>query len=265
MTEGGGRRSLARKARSALLKGAAKVGWHPFVTVSGGVAEGLRMSMRQASADYSAGTNELPVQEAVARHLHPGGVFYDVGSNVGFFALIAARIVGPHGHAYAFEPVPANAGCIMANARRNRLSNVTVMEMAVGAARGTARLLITRHPGGATLTSGHTPTDVTGEIEVAVCSLDALLDEGRVDPPTLVKIDVEGFEKDVLTGMERILEEHRPAVIFEVDDAEPVGLRRKMDALGEVFHSHRYKVQVLPPSYGHAEWNVAHAVATPDN
>lgn len=262
MTPGGRvERSLGRRARSGWIRGAAKVGWHPSVRITSGVGEGLRISLRQASADYTQGTNELPVQEAMAARLRPGGVFYDVGSNIGFFAMIAARLVGPGGKSYAFEPVPANAACIRANAGRNKLANLVVLEVAVGSQSGTAPLLLTRHPGGATLSTADAPGDATTAIEVPVASLDALVEERRVEPPTVVKIDVEGLELEVLAGMAHILEVHRPTVIFELDDARPEGLAQKGEVLRDAFDRRGYDVEPLATSYAEAEWHVAHAVA----
>lgn len=257
-----GRRRLARRALDRLLRSAARVGWHPPVRITDGVARGLRISLRQASADYSRGTNELPVQEALAARLEPGAVFYDVGSNIGFFAMIAARLVGASGRVYAFEPVPANAECIRANARRNHLANLEVVQAAVGSTTGTARLHLTRHPGGATL-SEDLPTDCTSAIDVPLISLDDLVKAQRAEPPTVVKIDVEGFELDVLAGMEHLLDAYRPVVIFELDDAEPAGLERKIATLGQAFAEHDYALEALAPSYVEDAWNVAHAVAAP--
>ena len=52
------------------------------------------------------GDHELAAQQVLQRGLQPGSVFYDVGANVGFYSIIAARLVGTAGHVYAFEPVP---------------------------------------------------------------------------------------------------------------------------------------------------------------
>src|SRR5687768_12354856 len=84
-------------------------------TVEEGEAAGLKLTLPQ-NLDYIFGSSEPPVQQCVARSLAPGGVFYDVGANVGFFSLLAAQRVGRGGSVYSFEPVSENVAAIRRNA-----------------------------------------------------------------------------------------------------------------------------------------------------
>ena len=258
-TKGG----LAARARRAALRACNQLGWYPRTVIRGGAGEGLRISLRQASADYTAGTNELPVQQAVVENLSPGDVFYDIGSNVGFFSLVAARTVGAQGHVYAFEPLPLNARCIRANAAANRFDNVTVVETAVGAAEGTEALYVTAHPGGATLSRADSPPDVTGTIPVTVTSIDRFVADDRHRPPSLVKIDVEGLELEVVKGMVETLRVTRPVVLCELDDVRIDGVVEKLAQFEAAMAPFGYTFRLLESSYAPAEWHVAHVVATP--
>lgn len=235
--------------------------WYPVLTVGAGVGRGLRMSLRNASADYSVGTNELPVQEAIRDHLSPGAVFFDVGANVGFFSLLAARLVGPTGAVHAFEPVPANAACIRANVAANRFGNVTVWPMAVGRAPGTATMRLARHPGGATLAGDL--QDPAGTLTVEVVTLDGLVGRGALPAPTLVKVDVEGAEADVLAGMTAVLDEHRPVVLVEADAASADGVAAKTAELVGQLEGHGYATAPLGVSYAETAWQVRHVLARP--
>ncbi len=228
-----------------------------------GAGKGLLIDRRRASADYVAGTNELPVQEALRRHLHPGDVFYDVGSNVGFFALIAARLVGPSGRVYAFEPVAENAELVRANAALNGFENVQVITVAVGARSGTSTLLLARHPGGATLSTAEPPPDLAGRREVTVAALDDLSRAGTIRPPSLVKVDVEGGEVEVLEGMARTLAAARPVVIIELDDRTVAGVAGKYGQVDDFFSTSGYATRFLEPSYRHERWHVLHVEARP--
>ena len=183
----------------------------------------MRIGRRHTSADYAEGTNEPPVQEAFAEALRPGQVVFDVGSNVGFYSLIAARLVGPRGEVHAFEAIPECAHEVTVNARRNRLRNVHVHAVAVTDTNGTVELLRSRHPGGATVSADDRPPDFTGALVVPAVSLDGFVAQADVRRPDLVKIDVEGAEMLVLSGMEGLLREARPVVLCEVDDREPCG------------------------------------------
>ncbi len=234
------------------------------VTVVAGPAEGLRIGLRHASADYRSGANELPVQQAVADLLEPGATFFDIGSNVGFFAVLAARRVGPSGRVHAFEPVPAIADDIVANAERNGLKNVTVHTVAVSDSDdGTATLMLAAHPGGATLSEDDVPDDLTGRIEVPVVTIDRLVENGTCPPPDVVKIDVEGVEMQVLAGMAHVLAEHRPTLVCELDSPDPDVLAAKVDQWRATMDSVGYEVTDLADSYEGSGWHVYHAVARP--
>lgn len=232
-------------------------------TVHAGPAMGLRIGRAEASADYQLGTNELPVQIAIADTLAAGDVFFDVGANVGFFSLLAGRIVGPSGAVSAFEPVPANVARIRANARRNGLANIDVLEVALSDAGGTTTLLLAAHPGGAAVASAGAPPDAIGSIEVTTATVDDLVDAGRVRPPTLVKIDVEGAECEVIEGMKRTLRTHRPVVICEIDGEEPVALAAKRSRILGLLRAAGYMIEDLSPSYPGSTWLVEHILARP--
>lgn len=187
-----------------------------------GVGAGLRFDARGGFAGYLLGTSEPLEQETLARLLKPGMVFYDIGANVGFYSTIAARIVGPSGRVYAFEPCPEFAAAARRNAALNGFSNVEVIEAAVSDRPGEARFVL--GPVGANSSTGPGGG-------VAVISIDEC--EG-LRPPDVVMIDVEGAEVGVLRGMLRTIREHRPAIICEVHwvVAEFDGVRRELESEG---------------------------------
>jgi FkbM family methyltransferase len=232
-----------------------------FVPVAAGPGAGLLISHERASADYAPGTNELPVQEAMQRWIRRGDIVFDVGANVGFFSLLAARLVGPGGRVVAFEPVPDNVVWARANARRNGFDHLEVMATAVGASTGHAELLLTRHPGGATVCEGATDDEVLARIEVPMVALDELVELGAVPAPSFVKIDVEGAEAEVLSGMGEILACEQPVVLCELDAPDPEAVDRRVAAISETLRGHAYEVQVLDRSYEDGAWCVRHLVA----
>jgi FkbM family methyltransferase len=164
----------------------------------------------------AAGSLESSVQEALVRHLAPGGVVYDIGANLGFFSLVAARLVGPEGRVYAFEPAPDNAEAIRRNAELNLVGNIVVIPRAVSSRRGTARLQIVDDQSWSRLEEFGGHPDTERVLEVETVTIDELVGDGELLPPALVKVDVEGAELAVLEGMRRTIEEHRPAIVCEL-------------------------------------------------
>lgn len=227
-----------------------------------GPGAGLRFVPGPSNPAYATGGNELPVQEAVARHLKPGSVFYDIGANVGFFTAIAARLVGGGGLVYAFEPVPENARWIRLNAGLNRLGNVRIVRKAVSESSGSAQLWLAAYSGGSALASAAKPPDAGKTLAVeTVCIDDVVFSEWRA-VPSVVKIDVEGAELNVLRGMSRTLREVRPVVVYEIDDEHHAAFDQKRRACEDFLAGFGYRVEALPPSYPDIQWLVGHFIAT---
>jgi FkbM family methyltransferase len=178
-------------------------------TIRHGVGAGLRFDATGGYPGYLLGTSEPEEQAFVAAHLVPGGVFYDIGANVGFYSTIAARLVGPTGHVYAFEPHPTSAASADQNAQLNGFTNVTVVPAAVSDTDGRTTLSL------AEISAKNHLADGPG-IEVDVITLDHWRRRCDARPPTLVMIDAEGAELNVLDGMRETLVEHRPVVCCEV-------------------------------------------------
>jgi FkbM family methyltransferase len=229
--------------------------------VEAGPAAGIKLRSHRASGDYRSGTNERPVQEALAALLHPGDVFYDIGSNIGFFALLAARIVGPTGLVVAFEPVPDNARAISRNADLNDFGWLETVEVAVSERSGQARLLLAEHPGGATLAADEPPADHVGDRQVRTASIDDLLASGSLRPPDVVKIDVEGAEAAVLRGMRSTLAEHSPVLVCEIDAESAPKLSAKIEQIRELLDRSGYGIEELEHSYDLTVWHVWHCIA----
>jgi FkbM family methyltransferase len=232
--------------------------------IESGEAAGVRIIARGADPDFVRGAYERPLQQLIASSLKAGDVFYDVGANIGFFSMIAALRVGPAGHVYAFEPVPRNATAIERSARLNGFQTISVFAEAVGAASGRDDLLLARHVGGAVLRSVGAPPDMIGRISVATTTIDDAIGKRGLRPPSLVKIDVEGAEMDVLTGMADTLRAYRPPVIYELDDASHAGLEKKARTAASFFASIGYCLTELPASYVNRNWQVKHVLAGPN-
>ena len=176
---------------------------------------------------------ELRLERFMIRELRPGGTAIDVGANVGFFSLLAARLVGPEGRVVAAEP----SGAPLAYLRRNMagVPGVEIVEKALAAEAGT----VTFHEaeGAAMVSSSTSAAHIAGRSRhvrrytVPATTLDALVAE-RGLVPDLVKLDVEGGELAVLTGGSEVLSRHRPAVAMEVDfpDYES-GYRQSVDLM----------------------------------
>jgi FkbM family methyltransferase len=188
-----------------------------MVTVRAGRGAGLRLEIDpRAERYYWTGLFEPEVQEITSRCLAPGDVMWDVGAHIGFLSAIASRAVGPAGRVVAYEPLPQNLDRLRHTVETNGLTNVTIREVAVSSSVGVSTFYLhaSTTMGGLAFASG------VPQIEVHTTTLDAELDPAR--PPTLVKIDVEGFQDQVISGGQRLFSEIRPTVIIELLTDEEV-------------------------------------------
>ena len=228
-----------------------------------GIGAGLKFEADNTNSSYVDGTYESPIQKALVDYLKPGAIFYDIGASLGFFTLIAARLVESSGQVYAFEPVPENAARIRRNAMLNDFAHVTVLEKAVAEAEGRGELLLAHHAGGATLAAAGTPPDLKGHLEVNLVSIDYLIASEQLRPPTLVKIDVEGAEIDVLRGMKQTLTAYKPILIYEIDDGDRTAFQRKSELVETFIRNCGYQILPLEKAYTTLSWHVGHGLALP--
>jgi FkbM family methyltransferase len=235
--------------RSRVLRGQTRLERGPHavrgeLTLSGGIPVGLRLLGRHLAPGHPhayalvRGTVEPDVQEALRRTVPEGGVVWDVGANIGFMSLVAARLVGRGGRVHAFEPAPASAAAVRDHARINGMEGlIDVVEAAAGSAPGRAPFLVVAEPSWSHLADRGRHGLTTASIDVEAVRLDDLVSAGRVDPPSVVKIDVEGSEGAVLRGIERTLALHRPAVVCELHETN--------DEVADLLEAAGYSLQNL--------------------
>ena len=101
------------------------------------VVAGNRMHIpaRERSTLYINDEYEPEVVAKLRELLKPGMTFCDVGANMGVLTLLAARLVGPAGRVFSFEPFPQNAAVVRHNVALNGFANVTVVEAGVAEAK----------------------------------------------------------------------------------------------------------------------------------
>lgn len=191
------------------------------------------------------------------RKLPQGAVFCDVGANIGTSALSACYIV-PDCRVISFEPSPRALACLHRMIAENGLKGVEVVEAAVGAAPGELPLAETEFLAGSHLSVvKHAMRSQPTALVPVVTLDDVLLDQKRLDRLDLLKIDVEGFELDVLDGAMRVIDRFKPRMVIEYSafgivvnaDGSPLRLvERLLEMAGEM--------NVMMP------WGAAHV--TPD-
>ncbi len=174
----------------------------------------------------AAGTYEQEIADYLSKTLRPGMTVLDIGAHVGYFSLLAGKYVGPTGKVWSFEPDPANRTMLERNIEANGMADlVSVVPLAVTSAAGERVLYrVARDTGGSTV---YPRQDTLSEqIAVKTTSLDVWSDSKDWPPVDFIKIDAEGAEGAILTGMTELLRHNMNVVIvleFQADGLEAAG------------------------------------------
>jgi FkbM family methyltransferase len=160
---------------------------------------------------FSVVAGNLRIHRLLDRLVMPGATVVDVGANIGYNTVHAARCAGPRGRVVAIEPTPDNLEVLRRNVAASGLTNILVEPIAVGRVAATRDLFVRGERSAVnSLFPASCYAHVTDVLPVRVERLDEIVDFADV-----VKIDVEGAELDVLEGMPRILETAQIALIVE--------------------------------------------------
>jgi FkbM family methyltransferase len=192
--------------------------WRPAYVVPGGDADYL--TYVPAPVDVMAGYRLLKPFVSpflLKTFLAPGDVFIDIGANIGDWTLPAARLVGTQGRVLSVEPVPRMAEALRKSAWVNRFTQVQVFDCALSNRVGEADFSMEReNSGGSRLDDMQDgPGRNFSRIKVKVRTLDEMVDAENLSAIALIKIDVEGFEADVLQGAVRTLNKFSPPLHLE--------------------------------------------------
>lgn len=159
------------------------------------------------------------VIEAMRKYLAPGGIFIDVGANIGYLSAIAAGLVGTGGEVHSFEPVPAYCRRLQRLAELNPRHSIFPSGCAAGEYAGTCTIYVTREPGQNTMVPAYQRrAEIVSTLDVPVVRLDDYIAEKKMTRISLIKIDAEGFELPVVKGLERYFSSRRerPPIICEI-------------------------------------------------
>jgi FkbM family methyltransferase len=237
-------------------------------TLPGGARMRLDLSEHVQRWIYFFGVYEEATVGWFRGFVRPGMTVLDVGAHVGQYSLLAASAVGDTGHVHAFEPNPPTFERLSNNVALNGYRNVFTHRVALSDASGEANFFTPADDnlGEATLVEYRSglPTTV-----VRCLTLDEWVDDtaigGRID---LIKIDVQGFEPQVIKGAKRTLDRYRPMIVCEFEErwlrvagSSTTELKRMLNELR--YQPHRITLAGLQPVDEHELHSFENLVLVP--
>jgi len=159
--------------------------------------------------------SEPELVKYIETYLKPGQVFYDIGANIGAFALVAAKYHQGQVKVYAFEPAAANVPILMQNILRNHCEK-SIVPLAVPLAKESTMAVFNYHPnhfraGGGLHALGDAvdydgkPFEPFFQQLMLSATIDDLVGQGHLPAPQHMKLDVDGLEFEILSGAETVL------------------------------------------------------------
>jgi FkbM family methyltransferase len=168
----------------------------------------------------------------------------DVGANIGLFSCVAGKALQSGGAIYAFEPIAENAKYFRQNLLNNHLTNVELIESAVGQEVGELSIFVSKESI-ATHSASSRHSQGSESVSVPMTSVDAFIRSRGIGHVDVIKIDVEGYDGFVLKGAVETIKNYRPTIFIEYD---PVCLKecgfKPADFADLLFTTYDYCVRI---------------------
>lgn len=191
-----------------------------YSTIPGGSEILVPLNDYIGRAVYLVGDLDRKITKLLFKIIKPGDTVLDIGANLGLVTFMMSKLVGNQGRVYSFEPNPKMMSLMEKSKEKNKSSNITFFPVALGKEKSELKLLIPENVAGkASLVKDNFFNTKCQEILVPVEKLSTIMSNQEINEIKLIKIDVEGFEPDVLSGAIEFLTNHPPKyIIFELND-----------------------------------------------
>jgi FkbM family methyltransferase len=182
---------------------------------------------RYYPADY-----EKENYEFLQQFVKPGMEIIDIGGHIGLFSTCCSQLNKSNGRIISFEPTPGTFALLKETLRLNKCSNVTPVQAAVSAAEGQATFYVSHTAGcnSNSLVKNREEKDLSA-YDVKLVTIDSIVATHNLRP-SLIKIDAEGAELDVLKGGVKTFKELKPVLILGL---HPAFIKQKGDSLQEIW------------------------------
>jgi FkbM family methyltransferase len=185
-----------------------------------------------SSYDYILGKYENPeTMNLLLNWLKPDSVYYDIGSNIGYHALVANTII-IEGKIYAFEPMPELRAVFEKHISLNKKlishNSIKLSPLAISSKAGEVLFSndVVFREGNTYIETSDVFSSAKNKITVPCQSVDGFLQQGN-KAPDIIKIDVEGAEYDVLIGAKNTLIQYKPNILLGTHDCHLPGVQQK--------------------------------------
>jgi len=164
----------------------------------------------------SFGSHEPLSTAKVTSVLKPGMTCIELGSNIGYYAVLESKIVGKNGKVIAIEASPDNYKYLQKNSKLQNFSNIETHNFVLGDHNGEVNFLTKSISNWSRIMKDDekpNPSDTISKLPMK--TLDSFLEDKKLDRVDFARMDVEGYEYDIYQGMKKTIDKFKPSLLIE--------------------------------------------------
>lgn len=163
------------------------------------------------------GIHEPLTTYLIMNHVKPSMTVLDIGSNIGYYATLESKLVTNTGNVISIEPSPINFRILEKNLELQKMENYQTFNLAIGDKNGEIEFLISEKSNWSKIREKNYVLRKNEKIiRVPVKTLDTFCEENLIKYVDLIRMDVEGYEKNIISGAKETLKKFKPMLMIEV-------------------------------------------------
>ena len=180
------------------------------------------------------GVHEPLTTDLIQTEVKPGMTILDIGSNIGYYAILESKLIGSTGKIFSIEPSPQNFKLLQENLEIQDTNNFQIFNLAIGNKNEKLEFLISKKSNWSKIKQ---ESDIIGEndtvITVPVKTLNLFCEDNNLEKINLIRMDVEGYEEKIIEGGKEILRKMKPILMIEIHKMY-LGKKRTIKILNEL-------------------------------
>lgn len=156
---------------------------------------------------------ETNITNLIINNIKQNCIFIDIGANIGYYTLLASRLLNSNSYIYSFEPVTETFKVLNENIDLNNINNVKAFKIALGSEDKKEKILLSEEAGLNSIVSNRKVNRNKIKEEIIIKKLDTIINFENEN--IFLKIDIEGYEFEALKGMSTLLINNKCKIVFE--------------------------------------------------
>lgn len=172
--------------------------------------------------------------------LKKGDTVLDIGANIGYYVLVESQLVGESGRVYAVEPVSSTFELLKENVSLNNFNNVSMFRLAFGGKDAESEIYVCAEPNLCAIKREAVGGKILGKEKVYMETVDNFLKDKS--PPSLIRMDVEGYEYEIFKGMAKTLKGNA-RILVELHYGLPFLEPKRVDEIFSILEQNHFRVR----------------------